>query len=106
MNEKLEVLEKIENIESSAREEFQNDVCKTTLAGLSAQDASYLRAMAELGGACRTADVAKRMGVTPDYAQQYRRRLLDAGVIEATRTGQVGFCIPYIGEYLLRTIVE
>lgn len=85
----------------SARGEFENDVCKTTLAGLSTVDALYLRTMAELGGACRTADVASRMGVTPDYGQQYRRRLLDAGVIEVPRKGYVRFCVPYIGDYLL-----
>lgn len=86
----------------SARVEFQNDVCKTTMVGLSAVDVSYLRAMAELGGTCRTAEVASRMGVTPDYGQQYRRRLLDAGVIEVPRKGYVRLCVPYIGDYLLQ----
>ena len=38
----------------SSREEYQNDVCSTTLAALSQVDISFLHAMAELGGSCRT----------------------------------------------------
>ena len=87
---------------ASADEEFENDVCATTLAGLSSQDRSYLVAMAELGDTCRSAEVARHMGVTPDYAQQYRRRLLDAGVITAPFRGTVRFCVPHLGDYLLR----
>ena len=86
----------------SARDEFENDVCATTLAALSAKDCAYLLSMAKIGGVCRTADVAARMGVSADYGQQYRRRLLDAGVIEAPRKGSVRFAIPYLEDYLRR----
>lgn len=64
-------------------------------------DESYLRAMAELGGECRTAEIAAKMGVSADYGQQYRRRMLDAGLIEAPRHGVVRLCVPYLREYLL-----
>lgn len=87
----------------SARGEFVNDVCATTVAGLSGGDIAYLKAMEQLGGACRTSDVAAAMGVTPDYGQQYRRRLLNAGVIKAPRKGQVCFDVPFLGEYLAQT---
>lgn len=46
------------------------------------------------------ADVAQRMGVKSDYAQKYRRRLIDAGVIEAPRRGEVSFAVPYLADYL------
>ena len=46
------------------------------------------------------ADVAERMGVTSDYAQKYRRRLIDAGVIESPRRGYVAFAVPYLADYL------
>lgn len=46
------------------------------------------------------ADVAGRMGVTSDYAQQYRKRLIGAGVIEAPRRGEVSFAVPYLSDYL------
>lgn len=95
-------------IEQSARE-FGNDVCRTTLAALSDQDVAFLRAMAadavsnetaEGAGPSRMADVARRMGVTADYAQKYRRRLIDSGVIEAPGRGKVAFCVPYLAEHL------
>ena len=44
--------------------------------------------------------VAKRMGVTPDYAQKYRKRLLDAGVIAAPERGRVAIAIPHLTGYL------
>lgn len=86
----------------SAKEEFVNDVCATTVAGLSGGDVAYLKAMGRLGGSCRTADVAAAMGVTPDYGQQYRRRLLDAGIIKAPRKGLVGFDVPFLADYIAR----
>ena len=86
----------------SAREEFVNDVCATTIAGLSGGDIAYLKAMERLGGTCRTADVAASMGVSPDYGQQYRRRLLDAGVIDAPRKGVVCFDVPFLADYIRR----
>lgn len=85
---------------AAAREDFGNDVCGTTLAALSERDVDFLRAMACDGRASRMADIAERMGVTPDYAQKYRKRLLDAGVIEAPRRGEVAFAVPYLADYL------
>lgn len=70
---------------------------------LSDVDRSYLRAMAMDGdGPSQTATVARRMGVRPDYAQQYRTRLLRAGIIEAPQRGLVRFTIPGLGDYLLQ----
>ena len=85
----------------SARSEFEEDVCATTLAPLSCKDREYLRIVAELGGSCRTAAVAQAMGVTPDYAQRYRRRLLDAGVLEVAGHGLVRIAVPYLADYLV-----
>lgn len=47
-------------------------------------------------------EVAERMGVTYDYAQKYRRRLIDAGVIEPAGRGRVAFCVPLLAEHLRR----
>lgn len=85
---------------SAARDDFKNDVCRTTLAALSDRDIDFLRAMSADNVASKMADVAERMGVTSDYAQKYRRRLIDAGVIEAPRRGKVAFAVPYLAEYL------
>ena len=48
----------------------------------------------------RMRDIAARMDVTPDYAQKYRKRLMDAGVVEASSRGSVAFAVPYLADYL------
>lgn len=42
------------------------------------------------------------MGVTVDYAQKYRKRLIGGGVIESEGRGYVGFTVPYLRDYLCR----
>lgn len=85
---------------ANAREEFKNDVCRTTLAALSQRDGDFLRAMARDEGPSKMADVASRMGVTPDYAQKYRKRLIDAGVVAPANRGFVSFAVPHLADYL------
>ena len=69
---------------------------------MSDQDIAFLEAMALDEGVSRMADVSERMKVTPDYAQKYRKRLIDAGVIEAPRRGYISFAVPYLADYLRR----
>jgi GTPase SAR1 family protein/ribosomal protein L12E/L44/L45/RPP1/RPP2 len=83
-----------------AQQDFENDVCRTTLAALSDKDISFLVAMSSDSEESAMSDIAKRMGVTPDYAQKYRRRLIEAGVIEAFGRGRVRFAVPYLSSYL------
>lgn len=85
---------------SASEEDFKNDVCKTTLAALSEGDCAFLAAMADDDGASRMSEIADRLKVSPDYAQKYRRRLIDAGVIEVARRGYVQFAVPYLRDYL------
>jgi len=49
---------------------------------------------------CQISAIAKEMKVSTDYAQKYRKRLLDAGVIKTAGRGKVEFAIPYIKDYL------
>lgn len=84
----------------ASREDFENDVCRTTLAALSERDGDFLAAMAQDSGPSKTAEIAQRMGVTVDYAQKYRKRLIDAGVIVAARRGEVAFDVPFMADYL------
>lgn len=84
----------------ASKNDFENDVCKTTLAALSDQDIAFLEAMVLDEDMSKMADISKRMKVTPDYAQKYRKRLIDAGVIEAPRRGYVSFAVPYLADYL------
>ena len=85
---------------ASAEEEFETDVCETTLAALSEMDVRFLRAMAQDGAESSTTEIADRLGVTTDYGQKYRKRLIDAGVIEPCGWGRVRICVPLLKGYL------
>lgn len=71
------------------------------LRDLSAVDRSFLAAMAVDLGPSRIADVANRMGVDLNYANQYRRRLLAAEMITAVGRGLLAFELPYLRDYLI-----
>ncbi len=93
--------ESFEAAVASAEEEFENDVCETTLAALSEMDVKFLVAMAENDELeSTTASIAERLGVANDYAQKYRKRLIDAGVIESSGWGRIRICVPLLGDYL------
>lgn len=72
----------------------------SALADLSAVDRSFLAAMAIDDGPSKTADVARRLGVTGTYAGQYRLRLLAAEVIETRGYGFISFTLPGLRDYL------
>lgn len=84
----------------ASQHSFEEDVCKTTLAALSERDADFLAAMAQDNGASRISDIAHRMGVSDDYAQKYRKRLKDGGIITQERRGFLRFDVPYLADYL------
>lgn len=91
---------------ATARLDFENDVCRTTLDALSDKDVAFLEAMAHAGVPATMRTVSEMMDETPDYAQKYRRRLIDAGVVESPRRGQVAFAVPYLEGYLARRMKE
>lgn len=84
----------------SARTSFENDICGTTLTALSDKDILFLEAMAQDEAESSMADIARRMGVGPDYAQKYRKRLIDAGIVAGAQRGYVAFAVPYLADYL------
>lgn len=84
----------------TAQTDYENDVCETTLVALSGKDIEFLTAMTDDERVSRTADIAQRMGVDNSYAQKYRKRLIDAGIIEAAGHGSVSFAVPYLKDYL------
>lgn len=89
---------------ADSREDYEADVCETTMASLSDVDEKFLRAMAQDPGTeSGIGDVAKRMDVSCDYAQKYRKRLIDAGVIESPARGKVAFAVPFLADYLRKT---
>lgn len=92
--------EDVANGIAEARIDLDNAVCIPELRGLSKNDRAYLVAMAQADGPSSTADIAERMGRTPNYASTYRKRLLDAYVIRETERGEVDFAVPFLREYL------
>jgi hypothetical protein len=85
---------------ASSKREMIDSVFSTVLKPLSAKDRDFLSAMSRDTGASRMADIAQRLKVSQPYAQKYRRRLIEAGVITASGRGEVSFAVPYLDEYL------
>lgn len=75
-------------------------VHEPALADLSEVDRTFLVAMAADDGPSTMSDIAQRLGVNPQYAGNYRRRLIDAEIITSSGYGQVDFELPYMREYL------
>lgn len=84
----------------TARRRLRELVHATALNDLSDVDREFLVAMAEDDGPSRVADLAKRLGQSPQYINGYRGRLVAAGVIEAPARGRVDFAIPYLRDTL------
>lgn len=70
------------------------------LADLSSRDRSFLAAMSQDDDASRMGDIARRLGVNPAYAGQYRLRLIAAEMIEPVGHGLVDYTLPYLRPYL------
>jgi len=84
----------------SGRERLGVLVHATALATVSDVDRAFLVAMSEDDGPSRISDIQDRLGVDSNYAGQYRRRLVDAELIEAAGRGYVRFAVPYLRDYL------
>lgn len=82
-----------------AKEELASRVYDATVAELSRGDLEFLEAMRCEGSTTRDEVIAatKRPG---NWASRYRRRMLEAGVIDEPRPGEYRFALPGFGEYL------
>ncbi|VZH85852.1 AAA family ATPase [Corynebacterium rouxii] len=83
-----------------AKRKLEQLVHEPALADLSEVDRTFLVAMAADDGPSTMSDIAQRLGVNPQYAGNYRRRLIDAEIITSSGYGQVDFELPYMREYL------
>lgn len=90
----------------TAKNNFMNDICLTTLAPLSDKDISFLAAMAVSGETAEISDIIDRLNSTNSSVQTYKRRLVQAGVIVQPRRGTVQFAVPYLRDYLYREYAE
>lgn len=83
-----------------ARAEMESSILQSTYRELSNGDLRFLRAMLDDEGDSSLSDIAERMGVKSNYASQYKRRLIEQGVIGERDRGYVGFDMPLFREYL------
>ncbi len=92
---------------ATARKSFDSMVIEPALRRVSGKQFEYPVAMARCGsGPVSSGDVAREMGTEPAAVASYRRRLVDAALIEAPSYGMVSFAIPYMREYLLEHVKE
>lgn len=84
----------------AARRRLGSTVIAAAVAGLSAVDKTFLVVMADDDGPSRMSDIATRLDQTVQYAGVYRKRLIDAAMIQAVGIGLVDFTVPYMREWL------
>lgn len=83
-----------------AQAELASRIFDATFAELSNGDKAFLFAMVEMGGSVSRDDLASKLGKTSSYVSTYKKRLLDAGVIEEERRGILSFALPGFRDYL------
>ncbi|MEG1493517.1 MAG: ATP-binding protein [Gordonibacter sp.] len=90
----------------AAQHDMRARVLNATLDELSDGDVRFIAAMVEDEGASRLADIAQRMGVSGNYAAQYRRRLIENGVIGPRGRGKIDFELPGMRNYVREQLVD
>ena len=58
--------------------------------------------MARVGGTVTTSKLQAAVGREWPALQTYRKRLIEGGVIESPRRGELVFAVPYLDEYILK----
>lgn len=91
----------MDKAEKAAMRDMEDNVFKPILTPLSDNDKLFLRAMAQHGGTVTTATLQTALGSKGPAIQPYRKRLIESGIIEAPRRGELVFAVPYLVEYLL-----
>lgn len=90
----------------AARHEMRENILETTYRELSDGDLAFVRAMLPDDGSSTIADVTKRLGKSSGYAAQYRRRLLEQGVIGERGRGKIGFELPGWRSFIQEKLAE
>lgn len=89
---------------AAAEREMRENVLEATYQELSDGDLAFVEAMLPDEKTSSSADIAQRMGKSSGYAAQYRRRLLEQGVIGERGRGKVGFELPGWREFVSRKL--
>lgn len=78
----------------------QRRVISRVYQDLSEKDREFVQAMARDSGRSKISDIVKRMDVSAQYVQVYKKRLIDTGYVRTDGHGYVAFSLPYLGEYI------
>ena len=90
----------MDKAEKAAMRDLEDNVFKPILSPLSDNDRTFLIAMASQGDPVRISKLQSALGRKGPAIQPYRKRLIDAGIIEAPRRGELVFAVPYLADYL------
>lgn len=93
-------LEDVENGALYARNDLERKVFDTTFLELSKGDVRFLAAMLDDDGPSMLADIAERLGKKSNYASQYKRRLMEQGLLADCGQGAVRIELPMFKDYL------
>ena len=87
--------------EKAAMKDMEDNVFKPILTPLSDNDRVFLQALARCGGTATTSKLQANLGKKGPAIQPYRKRMIEAGIIEAPRRGELVFAVPYLADFLL-----
>lgn len=87
-----------------ARQEMDDRILESIYRELSDEEIRFLKEMLVDEGDTRISDMVERLGRSSAQVAQYRKRLMDAGIIGARRRGVIGFDLPYFKEFLLERL--
>ena len=91
----------MDKVEKAAMRDMEDNVFKPILAPLSDNDKIFLKALAQCGGNATTSKLQAVLGKKGPAMQPYRKRLIEAGVIEAPRRGELMIAVPYLSEFMM-----
>jgi len=90
----------LKKAEDSALRDMESNVFKPIISPLSDNDRLFISKMAEIRDPVPVAKLQKALGDKGTSLQTYRKRLVEAGIIESPRRGELVFAVPYLSEYL------
>lgn len=90
----------MDKAEKAAIRDMEDNVFKPILTPLSDNDKVFLKALARCGETATTVKLQEALGKRGPAIQPYRKRLIESGVIEAPRRGELVFAVPYLSDYL------
>jgi hypothetical protein len=83
-----------------AREEMRSRIFEATYRELSPADITFLEAMLQDKEESHISDITQRLQWSTSQVAQYRRRLIEAGIIGERRRGVIGFDMPFFRQFM------